>query len=92
MANTNDAKKKKKFWDSALALEPPDDCDSQSELSTVMASDGADGKFSSLGLGNSFAFKFEDLRGQDATLQSGVVRFQIRRRRLASEDKRHERR
>ncbi|KAM1155992.1 hypothetical protein EV2_027514 [Malus domestica] len=30
--------------------------------------------------------------GQDATLQSGVVRFQIRRRRLASEDKRHERR
>ncbi|KAM1128365.1 hypothetical protein ACFX13_000660 [Malus domestica] len=29
---------------------------------------------------------------QDATLQSGVVRFQIRRRRLASEDKRHERR
>ncbi|KAM0978591.1 hypothetical protein FF1_014533 [Malus domestica] len=91
MANTM---KKKIFWDSALALEPPDDCDTQSELSTVIASDGADGKFSYpyLGLGNSFAFKFEDLRGQDATLQSGVVRFQIQRWRLASEDKRHERR
>ncbi|KAB2625937.1 CBS domain-containing protein CBSCBSPB3-like [Pyrus ussuriensis x Pyrus communis] len=60
--------------DSALALEPPDDCDTQSELSTVMASDGADGKFSypSLGLGDSFAFKFEDLRGRVHRINCGM--------------------
>ncbi|CAN6543072.1 unnamed protein product [Malus baccata var. baccata] len=70
MANTM----MQKFWDSALALEPPDDCDTQSELSTVMASDGADGKFSypSLGLGNSFAFKFEDLRGRVHRINCGM--------------------
>ncbi|XWS29957.1 hypothetical protein CRYUN_Cryun24cG0075700 [Craigia yunnanensis] len=64
MANTM----MQKFWDSALALEPPDDYDTQSEMSTIMASDGADtGKLSSypsLGLGNSFSFKFEDLKGR----------------------------
>ncbi|XVF60979.1 hypothetical protein PTKIN_Ptkin08bG0091100 [Pterospermum kingtungense] len=64
MANTM----MQKFWDSALALEPPDDYDTQSEMSTLMASDGADnGKLSSypsLGLGNSFSFKFEDLKGR----------------------------
>lgn len=56
-----------KFWDSALALEPPDDYDTHSELSALMASDGTDpGKFiyPPLGLGNSFAFKFEDLKGR----------------------------
>ena len=39
-----------------------------SEMSAIMASDGADtGKLSSypsLGLGNSFSFKFEDLKGR----------------------------
>ncbi|GMY12579.1 CBS domain-containing protein CBSCBSPB3 isoform X2 [Fagus crenata] len=56
-----------KFWDSALALEPPDDYDTRSEVSGFMASDGTEqGKLSypSLGLGNSFAFKFEDLKGR----------------------------
>ncbi|KAA3456105.1 CBS domain-containing protein CBSCBSPB3-like isoform X1 [Gossypium australe] len=57
-----------KFWDSALALDPPGDYDTHSEMSAVMASDGADtGKLSphhSLGHGNSFSFKFEDLKGR----------------------------
>ncbi|KAF9608407.1 hypothetical protein IFM89_009773 [Coptis chinensis] len=57
-----------KFWDSALALEPPDDeYDTHSELSGLMTSDGAEpGKsmYPSLGLGNSFAFKFEDRKGR----------------------------
>ncbi|GJT98749.1 CBS domain-containing protein CBSCBSPB3-like protein [Tanacetum coccineum] len=58
-----------KFWDSALNLDPPDDYDdSQSEMSmsAIMTSDGADGgrSYPSLGLGNSFDFKFEDLRGR----------------------------
>ncbi|KAF9678912.1 hypothetical protein SADUNF_Sadunf07G0085800 [Salix dunnii] len=53
-----------KFWDAALALEPPDDYDIQSEMSALMASDGAEhGSYPSLGLGNSFAFKIEDLKG-----------------------------
>nr|XP_043633732.1 CBS domain-containing protein CBSCBSPB3 [Erigeron canadensis] len=59
-----------KFWDSALNLDPPDDYDdSQSEMSmsAIMTSDAVDlGRlpYPSLGLGNSFAFKFEDLRGR----------------------------
>ncbi|XP_077248806.1 CBS / octicosapeptide/Phox/Bemp1 (PB1) domains-containing protein [Tasmannia lanceolata] len=57
-----------KFWDSALALDPPDDeYDTQSEISALMASDGAEpGKFvyPPLGLGNSFAFKIEDHKGR----------------------------
>ncbi|KDP23089.1 hypothetical protein JCGZ_00502 [Jatropha curcas] len=56
-----------KFWDSALALDPPDDYDTQSEMSAIMTSDGTDvGKYAypSLGLGNSFAFKFVDLKGR----------------------------
>ncbi|KAB2064245.1 hypothetical protein ERO13_A09G006300v2 [Gossypium hirsutum] len=57
-----------KFWDSALALDPPGDYDTHSEMSAVMASDGADtGKLSphhSLGHGNSFSFKLEDLKGR----------------------------
>ncbi|GMN33177.1 hypothetical protein TIFTF001_004013 [Ficus carica] len=62
MANTM----MQKFWDSALALEPPDDCDTHSEMSAFMTSDGTEiGKFNypSLGLVNSFAFKFEDFKG-----------------------------
>ncbi|KAE8665999.1 CBS domain-containing protein CBSCBSPB3 [Hibiscus syriacus] len=57
-----------KFWDSALSLQPPDDYDTQSEISAIMTSEGADaGKLSSypsLGLGNSFYFKFEDPKGR----------------------------
>ncbi|KAK3211380.1 hypothetical protein Dsin_016086 [Dipteronia sinensis] len=56
-----------KFWDSALALEPPEDYDTHSELSGLMTLDGAEqGKFTypSLALGNSFSFKFEDLKGR----------------------------
>ncbi|XP_050379586.1 CBS domain-containing protein CBSCBSPB3 isoform X3 [Argentina anserina] len=63
MANTM----MQKFWDSALALEPPDDTDTHSEMSAMMASDaGEQAKFNypSLGLGNSFAFKFEDRKGR----------------------------
>ncbi|KAL6297339.1 hypothetical protein ACE6H2_005481 [Prunus campanulata] len=72
-ANTMANTMMQKFWDSALALEPPDDCDTQSELSALMASDGTDGKFPypSLGLGNSFAFKFEDLRGRMHRINCG---------------------
>ncbi|XP_027178422.1 CBS domain-containing protein CBSCBSPB3 [Coffea eugenioides] len=58
-----------KFWDSALNMEPPDDYDTQSELSmsALNTSDGTEnGKspYPCLGLGNSFAFKFEDLKGR----------------------------
>ncbi|KAF5203958.1 Cbs domain-containing protein cbscbspb3 [Thalictrum thalictroides] len=57
-----------KFWDSALALDPPDDeYDTHSELSGLVASDGTEpGKsmYPPLGLGNSFAFKFEDSKGR----------------------------
>lgn len=58
-----------KFWDSALNVEPSDDCDTQSELSMsgAAASEGAEnGKSSypSLGLGNLFTFKFEDRKGR----------------------------
>uniref|UniRef100_A0A2P2KKI4 CBS domain-containing protein n=1 Tax=Rhizophora mucronata TaxID=61149 RepID=A0A2P2KKI4_RHIMU len=63
MANTM----MQKFWDSALALEPPEDYDTQSEMSALNTSDGTElGKYSypSLGLGNSFSFKFEDLKGR----------------------------
>ncbi|KAI8540642.1 hypothetical protein RHMOL_Rhmol08G0002600 [Rhododendron molle] len=66
-----------KFWDSALALEPPDDYDNQSEMSmsALNASDGTEhGKSSypSLGLGNSFAFKFEDRKGRVHRLNFGT--------------------
>ncbi|KAL1300817.1 hypothetical protein AAHE18_18G208500 [Arachis hypogaea] len=56
-----------KFWDSALALEPPDDYDTQSEASGIMNSDGADtakSTYQSVGHGNSFIFKFEDPNGR----------------------------
>ncbi|GMH11394.1 hypothetical protein Nepgr_013235 [Nepenthes gracilis] len=54
-----------KFWDSALALEPPDDSDTHSEMSVLMASEGTElSKYPSLGLGNSISFKFEDLKGR----------------------------
>ncbi|KAI3938509.1 hypothetical protein MKW92_003185 [Papaver armeniacum] len=64
-----------KFWDSALALDPPeDDYDTQSEMSAFMASDSVEqGKsYPSLGLGNSFAFKFEDRKGRVHRLNCGT--------------------
>ncbi|KAK4341061.1 hypothetical protein RND71_039562 [Anisodus tanguticus] len=58
-----------KFWDSALDLEPPDDYDTLSEMSMsqLMMSEGTEaGKsgYPALGLGNMFAFKFDDLKGR----------------------------
>ncbi|XP_073099867.1 CBS domain-containing protein CBSCBSPB3 [Elaeis guineensis] len=57
-----------KFWDSALALEPSyEEFDTQSEMSALMASECTEnGKYMypPLGLGNLFAFKFEDRKGR----------------------------
>ncbi|PIN24248.1 hypothetical protein CDL12_03015 [Handroanthus impetiginosus] len=58
-----------KFWDSALNLEPSDDFDTHSEMSMsqYVASDAteqAKSGYPSLGLGNSFSFKFEDRKGR----------------------------
>ncbi|XP_012572211.1 CBS domain-containing protein CBSCBSPB3-like isoform X2 [Cicer arietinum] len=56
-----------KFWDSAFALEPPEDSDTHSEVSGLMTSDGADtakSAYHSMGFGNSFTFKFEDPNGR----------------------------
>lgn len=55
-----------KFWDSALSLEPPDESETNSDMSAaMMASEGTDlGKCASLGLGNSFSFKLEDSKGR----------------------------
>lgn len=56
-----------KFWDSALALEPPDEeCETRSELSALMASEADTTKsmYPPLGLGNSFYYKFEDHKGR----------------------------
>ncbi|CAL1400081.1 unnamed protein product [Linum trigynum] len=55
-----------KFWDSALALDPPDDYDTHSEMSAMLTSDATElGKsYTNLGLENSFAFKFLDLKGR----------------------------
>ncbi|GAA0148494.1 kinase modulator [Lithospermum erythrorhizon] len=55
-----------KFWDSALNLDPPDDSETQSEMSmTYNAHDVTEptrSTYPSLGLGSSFSFKFEDCR------------------------------
>lgn len=64
-----------KFWDSALSLEPPEDYDNQSEMSmsAVNPSDGTElGRYPSLGLGNSFAFKFADHKGRVHRLYFGT--------------------
>ncbi|KAL6641817.1 hypothetical protein ACP70R_019998 [Stipagrostis hirtigluma subsp. patula] len=56
-----------RFWDSALALEPPDEeFDSHSEVSLLMASEAGDGKSSIYPpvVGNSFAFKLQDRKGR----------------------------
>ncbi|OWM69416.1 CBS domain-containing protein CBSCBSPB3-like isoform X1 [Punica granatum] len=71
MANTM----MQKFWDSALALEPVDDYDTQSEMSAVMPSDlpeSGKSNYPPLGLGTSFAFKFEDLKGRVHRVNSGT--------------------
>ncbi|OIW00356.1 hypothetical protein TanjilG_29923 [Lupinus angustifolius] len=56
-----------RFWDSAMALEPPEDSDVHSEVSGLMTSDGVDtvkSAYQSSDYGNSFAFKFRDLNGR----------------------------
>ncbi|VAI03507.1 CBS domain-containing protein CBSCBSPB3-like isoform X2 [Triticum dicoccoides] len=55
-----------KFWDSALALEPDEEFDSQSEISLVMPSEVGDGRSSIYPavVGNSFAFKLQDKKGR----------------------------
>lgn len=63
-----------KFWDSAFALEPPEDYDTNSEVSGQLTLDGADttkSTYQSAGFGNSFTFKFEDLNGQVHRFTSG---------------------
>lgn len=66
-----------KFWDSAFNLEPPEDSDTHSELSGLMTSDGADttkSAYQSVGFGNSFAFKIEDLSGRVHRFNCGAER------------------
>ncbi|PAN16201.1 hypothetical protein PAHAL_3G043800 [Panicum hallii] len=56
-----------RFWDSALALEPPDEeFDSHSEVSLLLPSEAGDGKSSIYppAIGNSFAFKLQDRKGR----------------------------
>ncbi|XP_039812888.1 CBS domain-containing protein CBSCBSPB3-like [Panicum virgatum] len=56
-----------KFWNSALALEPPDeDFDSHSDLSLVTPSEAGDGRSSMYppAVGNSFVFKLRDQNGR----------------------------
>lgn len=87
-----------KFWDSALNLDPPDDYDTQSEMSmsVLNASDAAElGKsaYPSLGLGNLFAFKFEDHKGRVHRFNLGaesldeLVSSVMRRMGVAADDK-----
>lgn len=80
MANTM----MQKFWDSALALDPPEDydtVDTHSEMSTMLInSDGADtGKQSCPSqelVMSSFAFKFEDRKGRVHRFNSTGESFQ----------------
>ncbi|KAK4477783.1 hypothetical protein RD792_017045 [Penstemon davidsonii] len=58
-----------KFWDSTLNLESPDDYDTHSEISMSQyvpsdATDNAKSTYPSLGLENSFSFKFKDHKGR----------------------------
>ncbi|XP_020111705.1 CBS domain-containing protein CBSCBSPB3 [Ananas comosus] len=70
MANTM----MQKFWDSALNLEPPDDeLDSRSDVSMLMASECAEGKYTNPpSVGHSFAFKLEDRKGRVHRFNSGT--------------------
>ncbi|RLN29222.1 CBS domain-containing protein CBSCBSPB3-like [Panicum miliaceum] len=56
-----------RFWDSALALEPPDEeFDSHSEVSLLLPSEAGDGKGSVYhpAIGSSFTFKLQDRKGR----------------------------
>ncbi|CAL4896727.1 unnamed protein product [Urochloa decumbens] len=56
-----------RFWDSALALEPPDEeFDSHSEVSLLLPSEAGDGRSSVYPpvVGNSFSFKLQDRKGR----------------------------
>ncbi|VVB02292.1 unnamed protein product [Arabis nemorensis] len=58
-----------KFWDSALALDPPEDYETHSDMSTMLVnSEGADKGIQSCPsqelVISSFAFKFEDRKGR----------------------------
>ncbi|KAH6791355.1 CBS / octicosapeptide/Phox/Bemp1 domains-containing protein [Perilla frutescens var. frutescens] len=59
-----------KFWDSALNLEPADDCDTHSEMSMsqYVASDATEHMKSSYPVGNSFSFKLKDHKGRTESL------------------------
>ncbi|KAF3330967.1 CBS domain-containing protein CBSCBSPB3 [Carex littledalei] len=63
-----------KFWDSAFALEPPEEYDNHSELSaSMMASENADSRSTYPPLfGNSFSFKLEDKKGRVHRFNSGL--------------------
>ncbi|CAN6344535.1 unnamed protein product [Urochloa humidicola] len=63
-----------RFWDSALALEPPDEeFDSHSEVSLLLPSESGDGKSSIYPpmVGNSFSFKLQDRKGRVHRFTSG---------------------
>ncbi|CAN6325946.1 unnamed protein product [Urochloa humidicola] len=63
-----------RFWDSALALEPPDEeFDSHSEVSLFLPSESGDGKSSIYPpmVGNSFSFKLQDRKGRVHRFTSG---------------------
>ncbi|KAJ4795540.1 CBS domain containing protein [Rhynchospora pubera] len=64
----------RKFWDSAFALEPPDEYDTHSELSaSMMASENADSRSTYPPLfGNSFSFKLVDKKDRVHRFNSGL--------------------
>lgn len=66
-----------KFWDSAFALEPPeDDEDTHSDISITRSSADNFGseamKYPSVGMGSFFSFKLEDSRGRVHRFNSGT--------------------
>ncbi|KAJ7523725.1 hypothetical protein O6H91_18G060400 [Diphasiastrum complanatum] len=66
-----------KFWDTAFALDPPEDDDTQSEASIKLGQDalGSDKMGNSLSKsGNLFSFKLEDRRGRIHRFQCGTDR------------------
>ncbi|XP_010509462.1 PREDICTED: CBS domain-containing protein CBSCBSPB2-like [Camelina sativa] len=53
-----------KFWDSALALDPPEDYETHSDMSAMLINSEGKQSCPSQGLVSSFAFKFEDRKGR----------------------------
>ncbi|KAL1224356.1 CBS domain-containing protein CBSCBSPB2 [Cardamine amara subsp. amara] len=53
-----------KFWDSALALDPPEDYETHSDMSAMLVNSEGKQSCPSQGLVNLFAFKFEDRKGR----------------------------